>query len=155
MRPRKTRAATPKILSMQTLEELWIRSLRTLLLAGDLNARIGHDSNQASNVVGHYLYHDQTNENGERLVEFCQSHRIRDAQACFLHRHGRIRTWKSPKGSQAQLDHIFVSQKWLNSVENCRAYNTVFVHSDHRIVCARLKVKLTQRLKVLSCNTTF
>ena len=47
-----------------------------------------------------------------------------------------------PNGSKYQLDHILTISKWVNSLRNCRAYNTVEVDSDHRIVSIVIKASL-------------
>ena len=53
-----------------------------------------------------------------------------------------------PSGSTHQLDHILINNKWKNSLRNCRAYNSVELDSDHRIVSIRLVCSLrTSRAK--------
>ena len=44
--------------------------------------------------------------------------------------------------SKAQLDHILINGKWLNSIRNVRAYNSVELNSDHRIVSAKILLSL-------------
>jgi hypothetical protein len=39
-----------------------------------------------------------------------------------------------------QLDHIMISTKWWKSIKNCRAYNSIDIGSDHKIVSACFKV---------------
>jgi len=45
-------------------------------------------------------------------------------------------------GQRAQLDHVIINAKWLNSLRNCRAYGSVELDSDHRIVSATVKSSL-------------
>ena len=109
------------------------------LVVGDFNARIGTDSHHTHpEVVGRYCYRDQTNDNGERLVNLCVEHNLRPAQSRFPHPLGRLWTWNHPAGSKHQLDHILINSKWVNSLRNCRAYNSVELDSDHRIVSIHL-----------------
>ena len=50
-------------------------------------------------------------------------------------------TWEHPDGvHKAQINHILFRGKWRSSVRNCRAYSTVELGSDHRIVTAELKI---------------
>ena len=107
------------------------------IMAGDFNARVGRDSCESCpSVVGRHLYHPQTNDNGTRLVSTCQNVNLKIAQSKFQHRPGRLWTWTHPGGArQAQLDHIIINSKWTNSLRNCRAYSSVNLQSDHRIVC--------------------
>ncbi|CAF1118890.1 unnamed protein product [Didymodactylos carnosus] len=130
------------------------------LVLADMNARIGRD--MSSRTIGSSLYHDKTNDNGERLIELCETCDMREIQSKFRHRQGRLWTWRHTSGQTAQLDHILVNSKWRNSIRNCRAYNTMNVDSDHRVVCYKFKLRLratkkcsvTQSLQL--CNyTTF
>ena len=118
------------------------------IVLGDFNARIGKNENQFNPIViGRYSLHEESNENGERLVELCESYKLRPVSTKFPHRPGRIWTWEHPNGARAQLDHILIRGKWINSIKNCRAYNTINIDSDHRIVCADFRLSLrTQKL---------
>ena len=113
------------------------------LVIGDFNARIGKDSHLSQPmVVGPHCYHEETNSNGERLVNMCQEFKLRPAQARFPHPRSRLWTWMHPNGSKYQLDHILINSKWVNSLRNCRAYNSVEVNSDHRMLSVALKASL-------------
>lgn len=120
-----------------------------LLILGDFNARIGKDRHSTnSKSIGPHTFHKESNNNGKRLVDFCEMANMRPTQARFPHPKSRIWTWQHPSnrdkdaGNRAQLDHILINGKWINSVENTRAYSTVECGSDHRIVSARIKIKL-------------
>ena len=115
-----------------------------LILAGDLNAQVGHDSHSACpRTVGPHLFHASTNDNGDRLVTLAEEQNLRFVQSRFSHKKGRLFTWTHPSGlHRAQIDHILIRAKWANSSRNCRAYNTVNLESDHRIVCAHLRLSL-------------
>ena len=47
-----------------------------------------------------------------------------------------------PAGTKHQLDHILINNKWVNSLRNCRAYNSVELDSNHRIVSILLATSL-------------
>jgi exonuclease III len=120
-----------------------------LLVMGDFNARIGKDKHFTnSKSIGQYVFHEESNDNGKRLVDFCEMSNMRSTQAKFPHPKSRVWTWQHPNnrnkddGNRAQLDHILIRGKWINFVENVKAYNTVEVGSDHRIVSAKIKIKL-------------
>ena len=118
------------------------------LVVGDFNARIGTDSHHTHHeVVGRYCYHGQTNDNGEGLVNLCVEHNLRPAQSRFPHPLGRLWTWNHPAGSKHQLDHILINSEWVNSLRNCRAYNSVELDSDHRIVSIHLLTSLRSNTK--------
>jgi len=74
---------------------------------------------------------------------FCSSSTFkRSAQMQFPQPKRRLWTWLSPKGNKQQIDHILINSKWNNSLENCRAYSSVNVESDHRIVSVTAKLSL-------------
>lgn len=115
-----------------------------LILAGDLNARVGAHSHTANpRVIGKHTYHNSTDDNGNRLVNYCENCNMRSTQARFPQPKSRSWTWLHPNGqSKVQLDHILINGTWLNSVRNVRAYNTVELNSDHRIMSARISISL-------------
>ena len=114
-----------------------------LIILGDFNARVGQDSHLTSPiVVGRHTFHDTTNDNGERLVALCEATSLRLAQQRFPHPPGRQWTWMHPNGNKAQLDHILIRSKWVNSLRNCRSYSSVEVDSDHCIPTANIKLSL-------------
>jgi hypothetical protein len=68
---------------------------------------------------------------------------MRSKQTRFPQPQSRSWTWSHPNGkSKAQLNHILINGKWLNSIRNVRAYNTFELNSDHRIVSAKLSISL-------------
>ena len=119
------------------------------LVVGDFNARVGLDSHSIHpEVIGRHCFYDTTNNNGERLVDLCEEFQLRPAQMRFPHPRHRLWTWMHPSGSTHQLDHILINNKLKNSLRNCRAYNSVELDSDHRIVSIRLVCSLrTSRAK--------
>ena len=129
-----------------------IEPLCMTIIAGDFNARVGLDSHDTCpSSVGRHLYHSETNDNGTRLTSLCQSSSLKLAQSNFEQRPGRLWTWTHPGGNhRAQLDHILVNSKWINSVRNCRAYSTVNVQSDHRILCCSLRTSMRTIAKARS-----
>ena len=113
------------------------------LVVGDFNARVERDSHLAHpEVIARHCFYDTTNNNGERLVSMCEEHKLSPAQVKFPQPKCRQWTWMHPTGSQHQLDHILINSKWSNSLRNCRAYNTMELDSDHRIVSILLLCSL-------------
>ena len=124
-----------------------------VIAAGDFNARIGKDSHHSnSRAVGRYSYHEETNDNGARLVNYSEACNMRSVQFRFPHPAKYLWTWMhANQTSKAQLDHILISGKWINSIENVRAYNCVELNSDHRILSAKVKISL-RAPKELKCK---
>ena len=71
-----------------------------------------------------------------------QEHKLRPAQSRFPQPRKRLWTWMHPGGSTHQLDHILINSKWVNSLRNCRAYNSVELDLDHRILSVLLTTSL-------------
>jgi exonuclease III len=122
------------------------------LVLGDFNARVGVDSHLTHpDVIGCHCFYDTTNNNGERLVSMCEEHKLHPSQMIFPQPRNRQWTWMHPSGSTNQLDHILINRKWTNSLRNCRAYNSVELDSDHRIVSITLVCSL-RTTKGKPCN---
>jgi len=117
-----------------------------LILLGDFNAHIeniGQDSHRTSpRVVSRYTYHTSTNNNGQRLVNRCEFCNIQSVLLKRPQPPGHQWTWEHAEGSKSQLDHIMLRGKWINSLQSWRAYSTIELDSDHRILTARLKLSL-------------
>lgn len=129
-----------------------IPSHNLTIVLGDFNAQVDLDRHLTNpRIVGQYTFHHESNENGQRLIDLCESNNLRLAHGRFKHRKGRLWTWEHPNHNlnepHAQLDHIIINGKWVNSLRNCRAYNSVEVDSDHRIVCARIDISLRSNTK--------
>jgi hypothetical protein len=120
-----------------------------LVIAADFNARLGQNSHNADmTTIGPHVYHESANVNGELLANFCMANKMCDAQSFFPHRKGRLWTWTHPGGKhKAQLDHMLIRGKWLNSIKNCRAYHNPNVNSDHRMVSIKLRLSLRASVK--------
>ena len=58
------------------------------------------------------------------------------------HRKSRLSTYRDPKGNFYQIDHIAISQKWWKSLRDRRAYNILYIVSDHKVVRAHIKLSL-------------
>ena len=104
-----------------------------LAVCGDFNAKISNTSC--------FSYHQETNDNGERLLDLLDEHRLITTNTRFQKPRNKLWTYEDPKRSRHQLDYILWRKKWANSVKNSQAYNTMAtVGSDHRIVTCYAKV---------------
>ena len=115
-----------------------------MIVLGDFNAGIGKISHDSSpQIIGKYSYHQNTNDDGELLVSLCENIKLISAFYRQPHKNNHMWTWEHPDDiHKAQVDHILLGGKWRNSIRKCRAYSTVDLDSDHRIVTANLKISL-------------
>ena len=117
-------------------DEVEVEEFYNDLRDGDFNARLGPDEVP-------FTYHGVTNRNGKYLVELLSEYSLIAANTQFKKRPGKLWTFMGSTGSLRQLDYILVRRKWRNSVQNAEAYNTFStVGSDHRVVCAKIKLSL-------------
>ena len=127
-----------------------------VVLTGDFNARLGRDSYSTNKrVIGNHCYHNSTNDNGQRLIDLCESMDLRPAHSHFKHRKSRLSTYRDPKGNFYQIDHIVISQKWWKSLRDCRAYNILDIGSDHKVVSANIKLSLRAEKKKANTRCKF
>jgi len=91
-------------------------------------------------VVGRYTYHLATNDNDRRLVDLCEFNNLQPARLKRPQPIKRQWAWEHTEGNKSQLDHILIRGKWINSLQSCRAYSSVDLDSDHRMVTAKLKL---------------
>jgi len=123
-----------------------------LIIGGDLNAQLGKD---LYNINHCHTYYDHTKKdsNGMLLNELCSATNMTPVQTLFQQPKSNLWTHKRPNGDLEQLDHILINRKWVNSVKNCRAYNSVEINSDHRILSAHIKLSLQSHKKIkLPCK---
>jgi hypothetical protein len=82
------------------------------LIMGDVNAQIGTDNDSCEKVMGKNAIGDR-NGNGERLLSFCSSNKLKVGSSLFSHKTIHKGTWRSPDGRTVnQIDHICISQRW-------------------------------------------
>ena len=116
-----------------------------IIVAGDFNARIGKDSHETNaRIVGPNCYHDATNDNGQRMIDLCEANNLRPAHSHFINRRSCLATYHppNPEFPPTQIDHILINTKWWKSIKDCRAFNTIDIASDHKVVTARFRLSL-------------
>ena len=84
------------------------------LIIGDRNAKVGSQERQG--VTGKFGLGVQ-NEEGQRLIEFCQENTQVIANTIFQQHKRRLYTWTPPDGQHwNQIDYIICIQKWRSSI---------------------------------------
>jgi len=122
-----------------------------LLVMGDFNAKVGRREPFAmSSAVGLYGL-GETNEAGEQLEDLCSEHQLALANATFKEHPKQQYTWTSHDGNtQNQIDYISIAQRWKTSLMNCRTYPGADCDTEHQLLVATLKVRLTKRQRLHS-----
>ena len=108
-----------------------------LVLGGDMNAQLGKYDGYI------HSYHEVSNRNGKKLHDFLKENKLICLNTKYQRKSGQLWTHTYPNGTKAQLDYVFINNKWKNSAMNCRPFNSFEnVSSDHRIVSAKFRLSL-------------
>jgi len=86
------------------------------ILLGDFNAKVGRE-NIFKPTIGNESLHQDSNDNGVRIVNFATSKNLVLKSTMFPHRNIRKYTWTSPDGqTHNQIDHILIDRRWHSSI---------------------------------------
>ena len=123
-----------------------------LIVAGDWNARVGPADSSTKHIIGKFGL-GQRCSNGDRLINFADYNHMIVTNTRFQHPRKHLLTWYSNDGRTAhQLDYILIRSRWMSSVEDCRSYRGAETGnrcgSDHTLVRAKVKLRLTTRRKL-------
>jgi len=114
------------------------------ILLGDLNAKVGRE-NIFKPTIGQDSFHQDSNDNGVRLVNFATSQNLVVKSMMFPHRNIHKYTWTSPDGkTHNQIDNVLIDRKLHSSVLDLRSFRGADCDTDHYLVIA----KVTERLAV-------
>ena len=112
-----------------------------LVVMGDLNAKVGSDTNCERMMGKHGV--GVRNDNGERLVELCTMNSLVIGGTLFTHRDIHKLTWISPNGrDRNQMDHLMINGMWRRSLLDVRTKRSADVGSNHHLVTALIQMKL-------------
>ena len=79
----------------------------------------------------------------QRLTEFCQENALVITNTLFQQHKRRLYTWTSPDGQhQNQIDYIFCSQRWRNSIQSAKTRLGADCGSDHELLISKFRLKL-------------
>ena len=115
-----------------------------VLVMGDFNGRVGNDAESWKGTLGKFGPSEQ-NGNGVKMLDFCALNGLVVTNTFFQHRPCHQHTWFHPAESTHAghvLDYVLVNQRFKSSVFNTRVFRKTYLQSDHRLVVARLRLKL-------------
>ena len=120
-----------------------VRSIPLHDVLGDMNAKVGRETDVFSGAIRRESLHENCNENGFRLASFAAEHSLVIGGTLFKHRRIQLQTWISPDGNtRNQIDHVLVSKKHRRSLCDVKVMRGAECGSDHLLVRAKLKIKL-------------
>ena len=124
---------------LQELLEL-TREKDVIFIIGDWNEKVG--SQETPGVTGKFGL-GIWNEAGQRLIEFCQENALVIANTLFQQHKRRLYTWTSLDGQHRnQIDYIFCSQRWRNSIQSAKTRLGADCGSDHEPLIDKFRSKL-------------
>ena len=109
-----------------------------IIECGDFNAHLGEKDVP-------YSYHEQTNSNGNLLLEHATECNLIITNTQRKKKKGKLWTYISDmkKDNKTQIDYILVNKKWKNSIHNVEAYSSFCsLGGDHRLVSATVHLSL-------------
>ena len=111
-----------------------------LFIIGDWNGKVG--SQETPGVTGKSGL-GVLNEEGQRLIEFCQEKALVIANTLFQQHKRRLYTWTSPDGQQQnQTDYILCSQRWRSCIQSAKTRLGADCGSDHELLIDKFRLKL-------------
>ena len=122
-----------------------------------MNATIGKDSEQDWKCIGKNNDIFPTNNNGNRLLQLCQSLDLYILNSIFQCKTIHRETWYSPTGFRKRIDYIIGDWYVKRFCSNCRVYRKASLpyNTDHRMLAGHFNFpshKLRQNLLKPSKN---
>ncbi|CAF4531784.1 unnamed protein product, partial [Rotaria sp. Silwood2] len=107
-----------------TLKDICAKDM--IIIMGDLNARVGQDQQKQRQQhvirsgVGPFTV-DIENENGSKLIDFCEMNNIIISNTFFKHKLMHQTSWMHPRTKKwHMIDYTLVNKKFRSSVEDVR-----------------------------------
>ncbi|XP_058456421.1 craniofacial development protein 2-like [Malaya genurostris] len=112
------------------------------IVIGDFNAQVGQEVEFIPVVVS-FSAHQQTNENGLRLIDFATSKNMAIKSTFFQHRLLHRYTWRSPIQTETHIDHVLIDGRHFSDIIDVRTCRGANIDSDHYLVMVKLRPKLS------------
>jgi len=92
------------------------------ILLGDFNAKVGRE-NIFKPTIGNESLHQDSNDNGVRIVNFATYKNLVVKSTMFPHRNIHKYTWTSPdRQTHNQIDHVLIDRRWHSSILDVRSF---------------------------------
>jgi endonuclease/exonuclease/phosphatase family metal-dependent hydrolase len=115
------------------------------ILLRDFNAKMGGED-IFKPTIGKDNLHQDSNDNGVRIVNFAILKNLVVKSTMFPHRNTHKYTWTSPDGkTHNQIDHILIDRRCHSSVLHVRRFREAECDTDHYLVVAKVRERLRVR----------
>jgi hypothetical protein len=113
------------------------------IIVGDMNANICKE-NILRNHARMCSLHENTSENGSRLVNFAVSKNIFIGSTKFSHKIIHKTTWKSLDGkTENQIDQLLIDKRHLSNLMDVRSYRGANIELGHCLVGIKLGARIS------------
>ena len=114
-----------------------------IVIAGDMNAQVGENSDGYEGVHGGLGFRRRKLE-GERLFEVAEAADMKILNTMFKKRRNHLITYKSG-GNETQIDYIMVRKEDSKLVMDCKVIPGEPVVTQHRLLIADLRMKVEKK----------
>ena len=112
------------------------------ILLGHFNAKVGRE-NIFMPTIGNESLHQDSNDNGFRIVNFATSKNLAVKSTMFPHRDIHKHTWTSPDGkTHNQIDNILIDRRQHSSILDVRSFRGAERDTVHYLVVAKVRERL-------------
>jgi len=122
--PTKEKSNDPKDSFHEDLEQAFdhFTKYHMKILLRDFNAKVG-GQNIFKMTIGNDSLHQDSKDNGVRIVNFATSKNLVVKSMMFPHQDIHKYTWTSPDGkTHNQIVHILINRKWHSSILDVRSF---------------------------------
>jgi hypothetical protein len=97
-------------------------------------------------TIGNESLHQESNDNGVRIVKFTTSKNLVVKSTMFPHQNFHKCAWTSPDGqTYNQIDHILIDRRSHSSIIDVRSYRGADCDTGHYLVVSKVRERLTVR----------
>jgi len=101
------------------------------ILLGDFNVEVGRQ-NIFKLTIGNESLHQDSNDNGVRIVNFATSNNLVVQNTMFPHRNIHKYAWTSPDGKiHIQIDHPLIDTRRHSRIPDVRSFTGANCDTDH------------------------
>ena len=107
-----------------------------IIIAGDLNGHVDRDKNAHRSHGGFGI----RNDDGERILDFAESHALAICNTFFRKRESHMITYYSGN-NKTQIDYVLVRQRDRQLVHDVKALPYVTIATQHRPIVAKIRIE--------------
>jgi hypothetical protein len=97
-------------------------------------------------IIGNESLHQDSNNNGVRIVNFATSKNRVVKSTMFPHQNIHKYTWTTRDwDTHNQTDHILIDRRWHSSILDVRSFRGADCDTDHYLVVAKVRERLAVR----------